>query len=319
MKASQVISLVLLGAACLLGAGVLIAYIEGLAYLSKTMLFVLCAAVVAVLLLFGFFLGVLYVRGNRSVRSLQSTLKKLKEALGIERAQRNELAKERYELSKNIVTLEGKIKDLCFEESLPPARNVETQASDDDPFKRVELEELAATCELMRFELTSRKERMVDLQAELSIAQTEVVEARQEAKAMRSAPSVPPPKAEPDFHGESLTGVLDGIVSLDGVSVAMVADDQGLVVDTAGEILEPDTLAAVSGLVSDLSPRVTELLPISEIHTVALGDVQGRVMEVRYFELFKARCALVIIRDEAAYNPEIARTAVEAISARLNS
>ncbi len=103
------------------------------------------------------------------------------------------------------------------------------------------------------------------------------------------------------------------------VCVAMVADDQGLVVDTAGEILEPDTLAAVSGLVSDLSPRVTELLPISGIHTVALGDVQGRVMEVRYFELFEARCALVIIRDETAYNPEMARTAVEAISARLNS
>ena len=304
MKTSQVISLVLLGAVCLLGAGALIAYIEGLADLSETMLLVLCASVVAVLLLFGFFLGVFYVSGNRSVRSLRSTVTKLKEALQIERTQRIELSKERYELRKNIVTLEGKIKELCSDESLPPARNVEKQAIDDDPFRRVELEELAATCERMRFELTSRKERMVDLQAELS---------------MRSASSIPPPKAQPDFHGESLPEVLDGLVSLDGVSVALVADDQGLVVDTAGEILEPDTLAAVSGLVSDLSPRVTELLPIDEIHTVALGDLNGRVMEVRYFELFEARCALVIIRDETAYNPEMARTAVEAISARLNS
>ena len=318
MKAPQVIALVLLAAVCLVGVGVLIGYIEGLAYLNETMLLILGAAVVPVLLLLGFCLGVLYVRGDRSVRSLQSTLIKLKDALGIERAQRIELSKERYELRENIVVLEGKIKDLRSDGSLPPARNVETQASDDDPFKSVELEELAATCERMRFELTSRKERMVDLQAELSIAQTEVVEARQEAEAMRVS-SIPPPKAEPDFHGESLTEVLDGIVSLDGVSVAMVADDQGLVVDTAGELLEPDTLAAVSGLVSDLSPRVTELLPIDEIHTVALGDTHGRVMEVRYFELFEARCALVIIRDEAAYNPEISRTAVKVISDRLNS
>lgn len=319
MKAPQVISLVLLAAVCLVGVGVLIVYIEGLAYLSETMLLVLSAAVVPVLLLLGFFLGVLYVRGDRSVRSLQSTLTKLKDVLGIERVQRIELSKERYELRKNIVALEGKIKDLISDGSLPPARNVETQTSDDDPAKNAQLEELAATCDRMRFELTSRKERMVDLQAELSIAQTEVMEARQEAEAMRSVSSIPPPKAAPDFHGESLTEVLDGIVSLDGVSVAMVADDQGLVVDTAGELLEPDTLAAVSGLVSDLSPRVTELLPIDEICTVALGDIQGRVMEVRYFELFGARCALVIIRDEAAYNPEIARTAVEIISARLNA
>lgn len=319
VKAPQVISLVLLAAVCLVGVGVLIAYIEGLAYLSDTMMLILGAAVVPVLLLLGFFLGVLYVRGDRGVRSLQSTLTKLKDVLGIERAQRIELSKERYELRENVVALEGKIKDLCSDGSLPPARNVETQASDDDPFKSAELKELAATCERMRFELTSRKERMVDLQAELSIAQTEAMEARQEAEAMRSVSSIPPPKAKPDFHGESLTEVLDGIVSLDGVSVAMVADDQGLVVDTAGELLEPDTLAAVSGLVSDLSPRVTEMLPIDEIHTVALGDIQGRVMEVRYFELFKARCALVIIRDEAAYNPEMARTAVEVISARLNS
>ncbi len=319
MKAPQVISLVLLAAVCLVVVGVLIANFEGLIYLGETILLVLCAAVVPVLLLLGFFLGVLYVRGDRSVRSLQSTLTKLKDVLGIERTQRIELSKERYELRKNIVTLEGKIKDLCPDGSLPPARNVETQTRDDDPVKSAGLEELAATCERMRFELTSRKERMVDLQAELSIAQTEVVEARQEAEAMRSVSSIPPPKAEPDFHGESLTEVLDGIVSLDGVSVAMVADDQGLVVDTAGELLEPDTLAAVSGLVSDLSPRVTELLPIDEIHTVALGDIHGRVMEVRYFELFGARCALVIIRDEAASHPGIARTAVEAISARLNS
>jgi predicted regulator of Ras-like GTPase activity (Roadblock/LC7/MglB family) len=319
MKAPQVISLALLIAVCPVGVGVLAAHIDGLIYLNETMLLILCAAVVAILLLLGFFLGVFYVSRDRSIRSLKSTSIKLKEVLGIERAQRIELAKERYELRKNIVALEGKIKDLCPDGSLPPARNVETQTGDDGPVKSAGLEELAATCERMRFELTSRKERMVDLQAELSIAQAEVMEARQEAEVMRSVSSIPPPKAEPDFYGESLTEVLDGIVSLDGISMAMVADDQGLVVDTAGELLEPDTLAAVSGLVSDLSPRVTELLPIDEIHTVALGDMHGRVMEVRYFELFDARCALLIIRDEAASHPGIARTAVEAISARLNS
>jgi hypothetical protein len=40
-------------------------------------------------------------------------------------------------------------------------------------------------------------------------------------------------------------------------------------------------------------------------------------MEVRYFMLLGARCALVVIRDETASTTQIVRAAVEAIPARL--
>lgn len=185
-----------------------------------------------------------------------------------------------------------------------------------DPEVRAELEELDRQCRRLRKELYSRRERMTDLQAELSVARTEVEEARAEAEKLRlEIPDVAAPLER--LEGESLREVLESIVRLEGVSVALVADDEGLVVDAAGELLQPDALAAVSNVVAELSPRVRDLLPIGEISTVALGDKEGRMMEVRYFPLFGASCALAIIREEEHAHTEVARKAIGAIVDRL--
>jgi predicted regulator of Ras-like GTPase activity (Roadblock/LC7/MglB family)/HAMP domain-containing protein len=186
----------------------------------------------------------------------------------------------------------------------------------DRPSAVQELERLSSECNRLRDELKSRRERMVDLQADLSVAQTEAEQARAEAEELREIRS---DAAQPlaRLEGQSLHEVLESLIGLEGVTVALVADGEGLVVDSAGEVLQPDALAAVSGLVAELSPRVSDLLPIGEISQVALGDVRGKVMEVRYFPLFGESCALAIIRDETHPHPEVAKNAIEAIVARL--
>jgi predicted regulator of Ras-like GTPase activity (Roadblock/LC7/MglB family) len=130
-------------------------------------------------------------------------------------------------------------------------------------------------------------------------------------------PDEPAPAARLELEGQPLRAVLEGIVALEGVRATLVADDQGLVVDAVGEGLQPDTLAVVTGLVTELSPRVSDLLPIGEVAAVALGDVDGIVLEVRYFPLFGAQCSLAIIRDDNHPHPEVTRMAIEAIAKRL--
>lgn len=303
----------------LIGLALLLLHLFGAVVVDEDLLPLLPVGIALTLFIAGFFFGALYRRAEAGRTLNAGVVGRLKEALDIERKQRIGLSRERYQLRQSIVTLEGKLRSLTSE-SLPPAEPAELEISDEDLEMSAQLEDLATTCDRLRGELRSRKERMVDLQAELSMAQTEAEEAREAAAHLRSISSVPPPARETrDFQGESLTEILDGIVSMDGVHVALVADDQGLLVDAAGQALRPDALAAVTGLVAELSPRVTDLLPIGEITTVALGDLDGRVLEVRYFELFNARCALAIIRDDGAGRPETSRRAVEAIFAKLNS
>jgi len=310
LKRAHVIVALVLAAAATVGLGVLLLHSEGLALLAHGSAVAIGLAVTVILTVGGFFVGVLYRQRAAEEGFDASPVGKLSEALTHERRLRMEASRERYRLRQNILALEGRIRTLIAQ-PLPPAELVETPLSDEDLARGSDLEELAATCERLRAELKGRKERMADLEAELSVAQAEAekLRARSAGGAKAASPSA--------FQGASLTAVLDGIVAQAGVHVALVADDQGLVVDAAGEELEPDSLAAVSCVVADLSPRVTDLLPLGEISTVALGDTSGKVMEVRYFMLFGSRCALVVIRDESARTTELVRPAVEAIAEQL--
>jgi predicted regulator of Ras-like GTPase activity (Roadblock/LC7/MglB family) len=308
-RAQAAVSLVL-AASATVGLGVLLLHTEGLAILAHGSVVAIGLAVAVILAVGGFFIGVLYKRSAADETSDKSSVEKLSDALSLERRLRIETSRDRYRLRQNILALEGQIRTLRAK-PLPPAELAETAISEQDLVRSTELEGLASTCEKQRQELRHRKEQMADLEAELSVAQAEAADLR-----TRSADASAPPSATV-FQGESLTAVLDGIVALEGVHVALVADDQGLVVDKAGETLEPDALAAVSGVVAELSPRVTDLLPLGEIATVALGDVTGRMMEVRYFMLLGSRCALVVICDEGAHTAEPVRRAVEAIAERL--
>jgi predicted regulator of Ras-like GTPase activity (Roadblock/LC7/MglB family) len=315
-RAPVVVALVL-AASATVGLGVLLLHSEGLALLAHGSVVAISLAVAFILAIGGFFVGVLYKMHAAEDLDEKPSLEKLSAALSLERRLRTEASRERYRLRQNVLALEGQIRTLNAK-PLPPAELAETPLDDADllpgapepAHNPTELEGLAATCERLRLELRQRKERMADLEAELSVAQAEAADLRTRSGRQQAAPAAV-------FKGESLTAVLDGIVAQEGVRVALVADDAGLVVDKAGEALEPDALAAVSGVVAELSPRVTDLLPLGEIATVALGDTSGRVMEVRYFMLLGSRCALVVIRDEGASAAEPVRRAVEAIAERL--
>jgi predicted regulator of Ras-like GTPase activity (Roadblock/LC7/MglB family) len=308
-RAHAVVSLVL-AASATVGLGVLLLHIEGLAILAHGSVVAIGLAVGVILAVGGFFVGVLYKQRAAENSSDRSSVQKLSEALSTERRLRTETSRDRYRLRQSLLALEGQLRSLKAQ-PLPPAEFAETSISEEELRHSAELEGLAATCERLRHELKQRKERMADLEAELSVAQAEAddLRTRRLGEGQAASPSV--------FQGESLTAVLDGIVAQDGVHVALVADDQGLVVDAAGEALEPDTLAAVSCVVAELSPRVLDLLPLGEIATVALGDTTGRVMEVRYFMLLGSRCALVVIHDERTSTLELVRHAVEVIAERL--
>jgi predicted regulator of Ras-like GTPase activity (Roadblock/LC7/MglB family) len=366
VKRSHAIALVLLVAGALLGVAVMLERAlelrDAFDPFADAQVAVLFIAVAAVLVILGFFIGVIHFRSSGQAREDRATIGRLREALEAERNKRKDVAEERHSLSQKVVALEDDIKQLRLEneraadavgreqrdgpkveelrgevarlkeenERLREERaRAEVQARaavdearetlagiEDRPPARDEIDRLANECDRLRVELKSRRERMVDLQADLSVAETEAAQARAEAEELRELRSEPA-KPMARLEGQSLHDVLDTMVGLEGVTVALVADGEGLVVDSAGEVLQPDALAAVSGLVAELSPRVSDLLPIGEISQVALGDIKGKVMEVRYFPLFGESCALAIIRDETHPHPEIAKDAIEVIVSKL--
>jgi predicted regulator of Ras-like GTPase activity (Roadblock/LC7/MglB family) len=311
LRRAHVAVLLVLAASATVGLGVLLLHVEGLALLAHGSVVAIGIAVAVILAVSGFFVGALYRAHAAEETQDRTVVRRLTEALSLERRLRVEVSRERYRLRQTVNGLEGQIRTTNAR-PLPPAELAETPITDADLEGGGELAELAETCDRLRRELSQRKERMADLEAELSLAQAE-------AEDLRARGLEPEPRASAvAFRGESLTAVLDDLVAQAGVHVALVADDQGLVVDAAGEVLEPDALAAVSCVVAELSPRISDLLPLKEIVTVALGDPEGRVLEVRYFTLLGSRCALAVVRDEGASSGEIVRRATDAIAERLS-
>jgi hypothetical protein len=178
---------------------------------------------------------------------------------------------------------------------------------------RQEVEDLSSRHDRLRHDLTRRKERIADLMAELSIAQTDAEYARDEVDKIKSSfeTNLPVSNLLPD--ASSVKDVLAGIAKLEGIKVALVADDHGLVVEAAGDGLSSDILAAISALVTSIGPGIREILPIGEVSNIRIGDDQGLVIETCYFDLFDARCALALAREEDHPYPRLAEKAVESI------
>lgn len=323
MKRVHVAVLLVLAASATVGLGVLLLHVEGIAILAQGSVVSIGVIVAVILAVGGFFVGALYRPHGAEEAADRTVVRRLSEALSLERKLRIEASQERYRLKQAVSSLEGRVLSLNAQ-PLPPAELADAKAAPAPKgvASTDEIGELAATCERLRRELLQRKERMADLEAELSVAQAEADDLRSrkgaEGPAAGGAPDEGKGAATGAFRGESLTAVLDDLVAQAGVHVALVADDQGLVVDAAGEVLEPDALAAVSCVVAELSPRVTDLLPIGEIVTVGLGDATGRTMEIRYFPLLGSRCALAVIRDEGASTGDLVRRAADAIAERLS-
>jgi predicted regulator of Ras-like GTPase activity (Roadblock/LC7/MglB family) len=257
-------------------------------------------AVAAALFVFGVFFGYLYSEAAHGYRIKRETLERFREALSFERQERLRLERELYEAKKLTVSLEDRLSRKMA------ASGAGEQM--DESLLQAEIKDLVESQAKLKTDLAKRKERIADLLAELSVAQTE---------AERLKDSTEEPRLSTLLGGSSLRDVLDGIVALEGVRMALVADDFGLVVDSVGDGLPPDILAAISTLVAHIGPRVSDILPMGEVATISLGDDKGLVLDTRYFELFGARCALAIARDEAHSYPGLAEQAAQAIVARF--
>ncbi|MCP4675800.1 MAG: hypothetical protein GY854_09905 [Deltaproteobacteria bacterium] len=318
MKGSSAIALILLGGATFVGVGVLFRKAGPSLFQEGPLLFftMLAMAVVAALFVFGVFLGFLYGKAAPSRKLDGSTLKRFRDALGFERRERTRLERALFEAKQMTVSLEDRLQkeaarareQEASKEAVPSEEMVKLQE---------EISTLSSHQERLRSDLFKRKERVADLLAELSVSQTEAEAARKEADKLKESFEPPHPATVLLPGGESIREVLEGMVALDGVQMALVADDYGLVVETAGDGLPSETLAAISALTAEIGPRLRDILPMSEITTVALGDDKGLVLETYYFELLETHCALAVARDEARPRPGLAEQAIQSITARL--
>ncbi len=318
MKGSSAIALILLGGATFVGVGVLFRKVGPALLQEGPPLFavMLAMAVVAALFVFGVFLGFLYGKAAPGRKLDGETLKRFRDALGFERRERTRLERALFEAKQRTVGLEDRLQKEAArvreeESSKGAAPSEELTALQE------EISKLSSHQERLRSDLFKRKERVADLLAELSVAQTEAEQARNDARKLKESFEPPHPAMELLPGGDSIKEVLSGMVALEGVRMALVADDYGLVVETAGDGLPSETLAAISALTAEIGPRLRDILPMSEITTVALGDDKGLVLETYYFELLDAHCALAVARDEARPITGLAEKAIESITARI--
>ncbi len=315
MKKITLLALFLLGIATYVGLSMLLqkAFPEHLEQGPIIIVAVLVVAVSAALFVFGVFLGFLYGGSSRHRKMDIDTHNRFRGALEFERRERVRLERTLYEAKQVMINLEDRLTHQKTEMQ-------DKAASLDTDKMKTEIEELTTRHDRVHQDLVRRKERVADLMAELSVAQTEAQEARDEAEQLKATIGTPHPagKVIPPIESSSLKGVLEGLVALDGVSLALVADDYGLVVEAVGDGMPPETLAAMSSLVANLRPQVRDILPIGEVATISLGDDHGLVLDTRYFDLFGVRCALAVARDEDHPYPGLAQHAIDEIRVHLN-
>ncbi len=318
MKASHIITLLALGCATMVGLGVLFNRVFPNILSSEPAILapVLVIAVASALFVFGIFMGYLYSSSSSEGQISKETMQRFHGALNFERKERVRLERALVEAKQLSVSLENRLQKeaLKLHDKETPGDETQEKLSQ----LQSEVSELTTHQERLRTDLLKRKERIADLLAELSVVQVEAEEAITEVKRLRSS-SFPPSSPVMEFltEGSSIKDVLEGIVSLDGIQIALVADDYGLVVETAGDAVSSDTLAAISSLIADIGSRVRDILPMGEIATVSLGDDKGLVIDTHYFELLGTKCALAISRDAAYPYSGLTEQAINSIAARL--
>lgn len=315
MNLSSIVALFVLGCAAFVGLGMLLraAFPQFIDQGIPILGLVTVLAVVLVLFVFGFFFGYFYCKTDLQWKADERVLRRFRDALDFERQERMRLERELLESKRRTVNLEDR---LSREGSKYRETEALTAAEREQREKmRVELETLMGRQENMREDLNKRKERIADLMAELSVAQSDAEAARSEARELKESLTKPQPTfiGDQQISGTTVKEVLEGVVKLEGIKMALVADDYGLVVDSVGDELPSETLAAISSLIASIGPRVREILPMGEVATVSLGDDEGLVLETRYFELFGTQCALSIARDDEHPYPGLTARLVDSI------
>ena len=272
----------------------------------------------AALFLLGIFLGYFYRKPDLPKKSPpkkhQSHYKK---ALKFERSEKSRLEQNLHEAKETIVELKDRLSKLDKERKAAARRTSPPPPKDEKTLQ--ELEELRARRDQLENDLNRRKQRIADLQAEIAMAQAETADARAELHDLRN--SLDPDRKMLAIAQEdaSLKDILKEVTALEGIHMAIIADDYGLVVETSGADYPAEKLAAVSSLLSQIGTNVDDIFKLGNIQTVTIGDDRGFTLENFYFELFDLRCALTLARDQDREYPGLAEQTIEAIIARLDN
>ena len=306
----------------------------------------LVVGVSSALFILGLFLGYFYRNPKSKWLKRKKTRQHYQNALEFERGERIRLEKDLLEAKQTIAGLKDSVSELKdreealaaqvseaaeaaeaakksnapSEEAAPTAIPASEPASEpafspnDEHLK--ELETLRKQHDQLQLDLSLRKARIADLLTEIALAQTEAEQARAEVLELKNSAA---PRNTLAFVTEdaSLKELLGSVVELEGVRMAVVSDDYGLVVETAGIDFPADKLAAVSSLLSQIGGNVEDIFAMGKVRTVSLGDESGFVLDNIYFDLFTLRCALTIARDAEHPYPGLAEETVEAIISRL--
>ena len=265
------------------------------------------------IVIFGVFLGYFYRRPTSRWLTSKKTRKQYRDALSFERGERIRLERELYETKKESVNLKDQLKKNSSEQTK------KALAENEKKIKEIESEKerLEQSQDRLRSDLFRRKERIADLLTEIAIAQSDVAQAHTEIEELKR--SMEPQRQNLKFASEdaSLKEVLKGVTAIDGVHLALIADDFGLVVETSHPGPPSEKLAAVTSLIAREGEKIKDIYEIGNIETFALGDDRGFFVDNTYFHLFDLRCSLSIVRDKTKSYPDLAHQTVEAIVSRL--
>lgn len=317
MKKSYATALLVFGISSVFGLGFLMyRVLDRITVQNPNVLFLLMflfVGVSAALFLLGIFLGYFYRNPNNASQSNKKAKNHYRKALAFERSEKSRLEQNLHEAKKTIVGLKDKIANLDKErKDAPPS------PSPIDPEKERELEELRARHDQLQNDLNRRKDRIADLQAEIAQAQAETTDARAEMQKLKQSMQKERQPLDIAKEDASLKAILDCVAKLDGVHMAIIADDYGLVVETSGEKFPAEKLAAVSSVLSQVGTNIDEIFDLGTVQNVLLGDDNGLILETFYFELFGLRCALTIAREKETDYPGLAEETIEAIVETLD-
>jgi len=236
------------------------------------------------------------------------------QALETERKERIRLENDLHTAKQSIIELKNTISELK-----PKIEKINPEEAAEKEQQIKEIESLRKMHEQLQHDLSLRKSRIADLLAEIAMAQTEAEQARAEVHELKSSMAEPQRlNLQLAKDDASLKDILLSVSALEGIQMALLADDYGMVVETAGKNKLPaDKLAAVSSLLAQIGNNVEDIFSMGKVKTVSLGDESGFVLDNIYFDLFNLRCALTIARDANHSYPGLADQTIEAIIDRL--
>ncbi|MCB9652849.1 MAG: hypothetical protein H6729_01805 [Deltaproteobacteria bacterium] len=131
----------------------------------------------------------------------------------------------------------------------------------------------------------SELRRLPDLMEQLRMLEAQLFAAGGSPAETGSLPWTPTLETSPSPKDAlSIDGLLGELLS-DSVKVAVLADASGLIVGGSGDPAHQEEIAAVTGMLEEISHRARALVPLGQVTNVRVADVQGVAVATRLFHV----------------------------------